>query len=98
MTRAQVVRILKQVRYKPGWKIRLDGDDIEVTANVTDAYRPRRKRKPIEQPHAYVVDATKYLSDDALLERIFDACEQLEIHECTEWFKYRGRRPFYQHR
>ena len=97
MTRAKITEMLKHVRYKPGWKFRLDhAGDIEITANVPDAYHPRRK--PIDPPHAYVLNVDQTRGTKVLLEKIFDACQRLEFHECSEWFKYRGRRPFDQHR
>jgi hypothetical protein len=93
MTHARIRAVLKNIRYKPGWTIRLDhAGDIEITADVMDAYHP--SRKPIDRPHAYVVNPHTSASTRVLLARIFDACQRLEFHECGEWFRYRGTRSF----
>lgn len=98
MTRRRLASIVKAIRYKPGWTVRLD-EDIEVTANVPDAYRPRRK--PIEQPRAYVVVTPGRLArwnERVVTSLIFDAIQRLEFHEVAEWFKYRGKRIYDPHR
>lgn len=96
MRRAQVAEIVKRIRYKPGWKIRVDDTgEIEIVAHVKDAYHPGRW--PVNQPHAYVVNPQTARTESALCGRIFDACQRLEFHEVTEWFMYKGKRIYDTH-
>lgn len=93
MTPARVRAVVKKVRLDPGWSVRVDhAGDVEVVADVADAWHPRRK--PVDKPHAYVVNPTRFRSTFALLSSVFDAYQRLKFHECGEWFRYRGRRPF----
>lgn len=97
MTRSRLKEIVRRIRYKPGWKIRVDdAGDVEIVAQVPCAYHP--SRRPVDPPHAFVTNARVILSTRVLLGEIFDACQRLEFHETAEWFRYRGRRPFDPHR
>lgn len=94
MTAEKLKHIVKRVKYKPGWKFRIDDGNVEVIANVPDAYHPRQK--PVDPPHAYAI-IRKGLTEKEIIGKIFDACQRLEFHECAEWFKYKGRRPYDTH-
>jgi hypothetical protein len=99
MTPARLQAIVRRVRYKPGWTIRVDSSgDVVVTARVADAYYPGCE--PVDPPRSYVVVHASVMSrwtTATALERIADAIQRLENHEFGEWFKYRGRRTFDPH-
>ena len=102
MTLARVRAVVKKIRYKSGWRFRVETSfsrrviDIEITADVLDAYHP--SRKPIDPPRAYVTDAHDVPDADTLLKKIFLTCQRLELHECAEWFTYRRRRLYDPHK
>lgn len=97
MKRSEVEAITARVRYK-NWEIRVDqSGDIEIAANVKDAYPPYRRLRGANRPHSYVVDPQTARTESALTGRIFDACQRLEFHEATEAFLYKGKRIYDTH-
>lgn len=95
MKRAELERLVRQIRYKPGWRFGVDDSgDIVVSARVRDSYSRTRRGVTV---YSYTVVQSD-MSERDVLQGIIDAVEALEFHETREWFRYRGTRPFNPHK
>lgn len=91
MTKHAVKKLLKNITYKPEFKLRLDeSDDIEISLTSRNA-----DGRGENTAYAYVV-RERYLqtSRSNVVLRVADAIWRLENHEYAEWFKYKGKRLY----
>ena len=95
MTRKEIEAILSRIRFRPGWTFRLDdAGDIVATAKVRNA---RRRHPSTVRVRGYAVNAVRCETEAAVLAHAYDAASSILHHEASEWFRYRGRRPFNPH-
>lgn len=96
-------KIVRQITYKPGWKILLEGLDdrpyvqVEVTAE-SDASLDSQKRDGTRTPWK---SAKRYLSPhmcrQEIVGAVFGLIKDAEMHEVHEWFRYKGASIFNPH-
>lgn len=95
MTTLAVKTLLRQIKYKSGFKLSVDKDsgDIEVLLMAPNAYGTG-----FAEARAYVVyEKYRHAGVKKVVRLIADAVWRLENHEYMEWFKYKGRRLYAPH-
>lgn len=94
MTDKEAKKVLRSIKYRPGWRFILDdAGDVEIRLSTLDAY----KRNSYTMVSSWVVDASQIRSLKQLVERVADGIQRLENHEFGEWFKYKGKRIYDPH-
>ena len=97
-----LVELVKQVTYKPNWKIYLGyelADDgaggwhLFVISHSPDSLDPFRE---IRVRHGFLVPAASY-NRDTWAAWIFDRLRDVETHEAAEFFQIDGVREFAPH-
>lgn len=95
MTEREVLDVLRAVTYKPGWSINARFDDMRfervvslmISRSATDATSGR----PIQLGGGWPVPLPlSALTREHLLEEIYCALRDVEMHEIDEWFKING--------
>jgi hypothetical protein len=99
--------LLSQLTYRPGWKFALadidrdkdaagwpvgSGLTLDITTLGRNSYRPD-DGETYRVHHYFIVPAATY--DERAWKRwLFDRLIDVETHECMEFFKLNGHRPF----
>jgi hypothetical protein len=96
-------RVASQITYKKGWTGQVDeshgayrfcvGFDAE-DANNGASFRGSSR---IVQIRFFAEDYLKLLDDHYLVRELYRTFQELEMHECSEWFKYKGVAVFNEH-
>lgn len=106
MNTRQVEEVLRNISYKPGWRlawnyIRLDGEVLNATfLSVRWVFtRPDSfDQDTIEEGDSgpAIIDPTQ-TTEEGLVRRIFQLALSCEEHECREFFRYGDQTPFWPH-
>jgi hypothetical protein len=92
--------LVKRISYKGGWTFELvDMDRGQGSAGLTlniviatpDSYDPEGRIRRVA--HYVIVPAAAY-DERAWIRWLLDQCLLVEQHECCEFFKIDGKRPF----
>lgn len=83
---------LKRFTYKPGFKMTLHGDMflgpcIMITMKVEDTYHPGTTVEVGKPCSLFGVPAG---NEDVFARWLLHQLQELEVHECREWFKWDG--------
>lgn len=96
-------RVVRSVAYKEGWSIRLNdrhrsdaarGLTLDIVVPAVDSYGDGQQMRHTR--HEFIVPAAEY-DERAWTRWVFERFVDVETHECMEFFKVRGLRPFAPH-
>jgi hypothetical protein len=101
MTNEEIVAIISQITYKPGWSILfgIDGDDPatsrayaqigvdETTEAALDAQMRDGTKVPWKSGKRYF---SKFMCRQEIVGTVYGIIRDAEIHEFREWFRYKG--------
>lgn len=103
VTRSEMTEIARACSYKPGWKIVLGMDDrmyiqlaVDETAEAsTESAGPNKgKRAPWKSGKRYL---SPFMCRQEVVGVIFGLIKDAEMHEVSEWFRYKNASIFNQH-
>lgn len=95
MTRVEIEKIVSRVKFR-SWRFHVDDSgDIVVRARVRNAYGKRPQTLIV---NGYVIHPEQYADEESLLVEIYDAISSILHHEASEFFMYKGKRPFDPHK
>lgn len=93
--------IIGQITYKPGWYLRVGVEDtrmwvqVGVTEEAEISFDPHAGKKvPWRGAKHYL---SPYMCRQEVVGTVFHAIERAEMHECKEWFRYKGRSIYNPH-
>jgi hypothetical protein len=93
-----LVKVVKEIRCKPGWYFRLRQapEDVYpklvITVDGYDSSQPN-VRIPFTVSHFFPVPEATY-GERAWRRWVFECCRGVENHELGEWFRIGSERPF----
>ena len=97
MTPSEFKAILRDTSYKPGYEVELrenslirHGFELVVTARVMDAENFGDKAYINLVRHIHEEQMDRFKPND-VLDMLYRMWRQLEMHEVSEFFKYKGR-------
>jgi len=95
--------LLSRVAYRPGWKLAVDRVEptsvrVEVTGPVLDSDQPDRETRLVVPRYIGFHELEEVTSSYSSFVRwVHDFLLEVERHECGEWFRFDGRKPFDPH-
>lgn len=96
-------QVVGEITYKAGWRVRLidrsrsessRGLTLDIIAPTIDSYGDGIQTRTTR--HEFIVPAAEY-DERAWTRWVFERFVDVETHECMEFFKLRGLRPFAPH-
>ncbi|QIG76188.1 ribosome modulation factor-like domain-containing protein [Rhizobium phage RHph_I4] len=108
MTNEEIIKIVSQITYKPGWKILfgIDGEgssnprayaqiSVDATTEASlDAASRDGTRTPWKGSKRYV---SPYMCRQEIVGMCFGLIQDAESHEMREWFRYQGASIYNPH-
>ncbi|AHC30564.1 hypothetical protein CC53_gp147 [Rhizobium phage vB_RleS_L338C] len=108
MTNEEILEIISQVTYKPGWKVLfgIDGEDTDnprafaqisvdgTTEASLDACARDGTRTPWKGSKRFF---SPYMCRQEIVGACFGLIQDAESHEMREWFRYRGASIYNPH-
>lgn len=109
MKPGEVVEIVRAITYKPGWRVDIGYDNhgqirermyvqVSVTTEAEASMEASGPNKGVRAPWK---GGKKYLSPfmcrQEIVGAVFGAIQDAELHEVSEWFRYRGAAIYNQH-
>lgn len=101
----RVEGILKDIEYRHGWTVKAGHADEFVRAQKGSTVYvlaefigidPKKGTSGII--HGKIHHLLPGDTDEQIVETIFRAILDAELHEAAEWFRYKGEQPFYPHK
>ena len=93
--------ILKNFRYKPGYRINWSYFDdmlrLHIEFRVPDAVDPKHPMVTITHNNSLNVGELNHVNDvkGFFIHWLWEKIQKAEIHEAGEWFEINGSKPFY---
>ena len=94
--------LVARLEYRPGWEFSLADTDrgqgcagltLDVHISSTDALRPENGGYVYRAHHKLPVPPFNW-TETGWLRWLYDQCLSIEEHECREFFRVDGERPF----
>lgn len=98
MTHAQILAVVNNIYYKPGWMVELYAKPVEYSIRLswfdTDSVTGK---KELQHSREWLLDPAEELNEDKIVQTVFKAIQNAEEHEIKERFRYKGKRIFNPH-
>lgn len=97
----QVIRIIDEVTYKPGFSLQVEeGIDViwirVMMSRPLNANTKRVRKRGVLSGPLHVIDG--HATNRAVIEACYEAFVRFEMHEAREFFRFKGRKLFDPHR
>lgn len=100
----EMISIINEITYKPGWSLGLHGDDdgrpyiqMSVSTESDLSMDPTRKsieRTPWKSGKRYL---SPFMCRQEIVGVVFGLIQDAEMHEVREWFRYKGASIYNPH-
>lgn len=96
MTLIEMMELVNACTYKPGWKIRLVINEPRPYIQISTVTLCSIDLKPMAWKSAKTF-VSNHMCKQEVVAAVYNAIERAELHECREFFRYRGASIFNPH-
>lgn len=101
MNKQETETILAEIKYKPGWNLSywwenyLEAEMLNFRWQfwAQDAYSSQ-----MVELTSHKIASPFFFDEEQLVREVFALAQRAEMHECAEFFTYKGERPFDPHK